>query len=253
MILTIDDNNIIIDTNAPIPLGETLFEKVYLADDNLALQLQEAIFYLLDIDNHETAFLNDVEKYNKYLEVSNNPLPLLNTSFPIMYRYNQGVLESYYDIKDHNQLLLFELTTLIHQQKQTRLCGRCKKYFILKGNYDTKYCSRMYMQKHKPVSCVRLATNENYKSKLNDNPILQEYNRAYKRMYSVALKRFRYSGEPINTKAGLFLELAYLRDKYLQLYEQLENDTEREALVLEFMDKVGNKPLKKKQLPPSVD
>ena len=69
MILTIDDNNIIIDTNAPIPLGETLFEKVYLADDNLALQLQEAIFYLLDIDNHETAFLNDVEKYNKYLEL----------------------------------------------------------------------------------------------------------------------------------------------------------------------------------------
>ena len=111
----------------------------------------------------------------------------------------------------------------------------------------------MYMQKHKSVSCVRLATNENYKNKLNDTPILQEYSRAYKRMYSVALKRFRYGGEPINTKAGSFLELANLRDKYMQLYEQIENEEERESLVLEFMNEVGNKPLKNKQLPPSID
>jgi len=253
MKITIDDNNIIIDSISPTPLGDTLFTKVSLADDTFALQLQEAIYYLLDIDNTDTVALDSEEKYNKYLEASNNPLPLLDISFPIKYRYNHGSLESYYELKDFNHLLLFELTTLIHQQKQVRLCARCKKYFILKGNYDTKYCSRLYILKHKAITCVRLATSENYKSKLNDNPILLEYNRAYKRMYSIAQKKFRSGGEPINTKAGSFLELANLRDKYMQLYEQLENEEEREALVLEFMNEIGNKPLKKKQLPPSID
>ena len=46
-------------------------------------------------------------------------------------------------------------------------CKRCGKYFIMKGNYDTKYCSRI--AEGETRSCQELAAIDNYKAKIADD------------------------------------------------------------------------------------
>lgn len=60
-----------------------------------------------------------------------------------------------------------------------RKCKRCGKYFIMKGNYDTKYCNRIADGETR--SCQELAAQENYKQKVADNAALPIYNKYYKR------------------------------------------------------------------------
>ena len=40
-------------------------------------------------------------------------------------------------------ILEMEFTKMLEQNIHFRKCKRCGKYFIMKGNYDTNYCSRI--------------------------------------------------------------------------------------------------------------
>ena len=60
-----------------------------------------------------------------------------------------------------------------------RKCKRCGRYFIMKGNYDPNYCTRILDGQTRP--CQELAAQENYKAKANENPALRIYSKYYKR------------------------------------------------------------------------
>lgn len=58
-------------------------------------------------------------------------------------------------------------------------CKRFGKYFRLKGNYHTDYCSRIAEGEGR--NCREIAATEKYKKKTADNQALQIYNKYYKR------------------------------------------------------------------------
>lgn len=51
-----------------------------------------------------------------------------------------------------------EFTKLLEHQVRFRKCGRCERYFILKGNYDTRYCNRIAEGTNR--TCQDLAAQE---------------------------------------------------------------------------------------------
>ena len=98
-------------------------------------------------------------------------LKKLNVSTTVRYQYDN--LHGY---------LMEELYALIQLNVQVKKCGRCHKYFIPKGKYATEYCDRVLPGEK--FSCKKLAAKQTRKAKVDSTPILQEYQRAYKRMYA---------------------------------------------------------------------
>lgn len=87
-----------------------------------------------------------------------------------------------YQYKNLEGYLMEELYALIQTNAHVKKCARCNKYFITKGNYATEYCDRI--MPGEKFSCKKMAAIQTRKEKVKSNPILQEYQRAYKRMYA---------------------------------------------------------------------
>ena len=74
-------------------------------------------------------------------------------------------------------------------------CGRCGKYFIVKGNYHGAYCDRIADGEHR--TCQQLAAQETYLEKLKDNGgknALSVYQKYYKRYFRQSPKRSSQTG-----------------------------------------------------------
>ena len=75
-----------------------------------------------------------------------------------------------------------EFEALISINAKMKRCKRCGKYFLLKGDYNTDYCDRI-LPKEK-FSCKKIAATNARRKKVQSNPILKEYEKAYKRNYA---------------------------------------------------------------------
>ena len=84
-----------------------------------------------------------------------------------------------YDFHSVDEILELELTKMLEQNVHFRKCKRCKKYFIMKGNYDTNYCDRIAPGETR--NCQDIAAQENYKKKIADNAAIPIYSKYYKR------------------------------------------------------------------------
>ncbi|MCR5652555.1 MAG: DUF6076 domain-containing protein [Ruminococcus sp.] len=83
------------------------------------------------------------------------------------------------------EILELELSIMLENDIRFRKCQRCGKYFIMKGNYDTRYCDRIADGETR--SCQELAAQDNYKKKSADNKALPIYSKYYKR-YAARVK-----------------------------------------------------------------
>lgn len=72
-----------------------------------------------------------------------------------------------------------EFSKILEQNIRFRKCKRCGKYFIMKGNYDTRYCDRIAPGERR--KCQDIAAQENYKQKNAGNEALPIYSKYYKR------------------------------------------------------------------------
>jgi len=88
----------------------------------------------------------------------------------------------YVNCQTVKDFVFFEFYTIISQDIEIKKCHRCGKYFIQKGNYHTDYCDRV--PEGKRHTCKKLAAIEARAEKLKSNPILKEFEKAYKRNYA---------------------------------------------------------------------
>lgn len=84
-----------------------------------------------------------------------------------------------YDFGSVDQILELEFTKLLESDVRFRKCQRCGRYFVLQGNYGTRYCGRV--AEGETRSCQELAAQENYKKKAAGRPALAVYDRYYRR------------------------------------------------------------------------
>ena len=83
------------------------------------------------------------------------------------------------------EILELEFTKMLEMDMRFRKCQLCGRYFIMKGNYDTKFCDRV--AEGETRSCQELAAQERYKQKVADNAALPIYSKYYKR-YAARVK-----------------------------------------------------------------
>ncbi|RHU86928.1 hypothetical protein DXC27_09615 [Ruminococcus sp. OM08-7] len=137
-------------------------------------------------------------------------------------RYQYGNLYGY---------LIEELYNLIQLNTHIKKCKFCNKYFIPKGNYASEYCDRIMPGER--FSCKKLAAMQTRKEKVKSNPILQEYERAYKRMYARVTARKLSQKDFKEWTDSASLE----RDRVISAYEASPTP----ELINSFKNYLGNR------------
>jgi hypothetical protein len=84
-------------------------------------------------------------------------------------------------IETLEQMLYFEFIELLKQGSNVKKCKLCGQYFILPNQHETYFCDRIHSEKR---TCKQVGTRKDYSEKVANDPILQEYQRIYKRYYS---------------------------------------------------------------------
>lgn len=87
-----------------------------------------------------------------------------------------------YEFHSVADILNLEFTKLLESDVRFRKCQRCGRYFLMKGNYHTRYCDRVV--DGAKYSCQDLASQENYQKKNEDNHAVRIYNKYYKRYHA---------------------------------------------------------------------
>ncbi len=145
--------------------------------------------------------LTDSEYYARYhKDLFNREYTLENIDFIKESNFNvydvTDILSSYRNITEGyvfgtvDEILELEFTKMLKSNIRIKKCKRCGKYFRLKGNYHTDYCSRIAEGEGR--NCREIAATEKYKKKNADNQALKIYNKYYKRyMARVKVKQLK--------------------------------------------------------------
>ena len=83
-----------------------------------------------------------------------------------------------------DDLLRYELFLLVTQGRRYKFCKNCGKPFIPSGRSDAVYCDRVMDGAEKPCSVIE--ANITMKKKVDGDPVLLMYRRAYQRMRKAA-------------------------------------------------------------------
>ncbi|MEE1139074.1 MAG: DUF6076 domain-containing protein [Acutalibacteraceae bacterium] len=148
--------------------------------------------------NYKIKDTNYSERY--YKELFNKEHTLKNLDFvkesDVSVTFMTGILLTYrnitesYVFRNVDEILELELTKMLKSNIRIKRCKRCGKYFRLKGNYHTDYCSRIAEGEGR--NCREIAASEKYKSKMANNQALKIYNKYYKRyMARVKVKQLK--------------------------------------------------------------
>ena len=122
------------------------------------------------------------EKFNpleRYLNYSHE----LNGKAEIVYTVsNDLTLCEEYIASDISSLLYLEFMKMLQYNIFVRKCENCGRLFAVKGNYNKKYCDRKISGTSK--TCQEVGAVNSFKNKTLKDPIIGEYQRAYKRLYA---------------------------------------------------------------------
>lgn len=83
------------------------------------------------------------------------------------------------------QMLRYEMIKIISNKAPVKPCKNCGKYFIPHGRSNIEYCSRPIADQP-GKNCSHIGAMAVHKQKVQNDPVLSEYSKAYKRMTSRA-------------------------------------------------------------------
>jgi len=124
-----------------------------------------------------------------------------------------------YTFDSPKEALRCEFLKMLELGIKIRKCAVCGKYFIITG-HNGKCCDNLYNDTG--LTCQQVFSDRNYKNKRKQNPILKEYDKAYKRMYA------RYSNKKNLTSkeyAKWKEQAKQERDRALTAYNKSPSDS----------------------------
>lgn len=184
---------------------------------------EEHVNYEIETYANTVPFIPNSEPDSSVLTlgIENNP-NWRNTEIEIIHGY---VFET------PKEALQCEFLKMLELGIKIRKCTVCGKYFIVTG-HNGNCCDNLY--KDTGLTCQQVFADRNYKNKRKQNPILKEYDKAYKRMYA------RYSNKK-NLASDEYTkwknEAARERDKALEAYTKNPS----EAVINNFKQFLHNK------------
>lgn len=100
------------------------------------------------------------------------------------------VAEEVYELETVEEQIFFELFKVIQNNFVINKCENCGRLFIpatannnpfQKARNDQKYCNNLFLDTGK--TCKEIGATNKHKEKVEDSPILKEFNKEYKKMY----------------------------------------------------------------------
>ena len=136
-----------------------------------------------------------------------------------------------YETYNLRNIIAIEFQKMVEHNVKIKKCKHCGKYFILKGDYATEYCDRIV--DGEKFTCKKIAAMHSRKVKIQNNPILKEFERAYKRNYARVTNK-----NMTNEQFRIWVDEATKRRDILSAeYETTPSD----VLISEFKKYLGNK------------
>lgn len=100
------------------------------------------------------------------------------------------IAEEVYELENIEEQIFFELFKVIQNNFVINKCENCGRLFIpattnnnpyQKARNDQKYCNNLYLDTGK--TCKEIGASNKRKEKVEDSPILKEFNKEYKKIY----------------------------------------------------------------------
>lgn len=165
------------------------FDSSILSDNMSDLKEFHGILYDLAyyaIKNVENRYMY-FEDYYKKADLSNYDNPILKARVifnPFEYTITDKEKNLPIDFSTISSLCFFELQEMLYLYKKPKLCKYCNKYFI-SNKSNQVYCNRLQSN---GKTCFEIGNSKKYKNdlftkKTNNDKILAEYMRAYRKIY----------------------------------------------------------------------
>lgn len=203
-------------------LGTLLFRYYKDGRDSELNQLIENVFFKEG---------SPMQNYVEYSAKNHNRYCLQAFRYPTFLLGDYKKIHLAYEVTDDRDLIIIELVHLIRKNSKIRTCRRCNRLFIAKNNHNANYCDRL--DETLGVPCSKLGSAEAYREKLTKNPILQEYQKAYKRLYARMRNGKIEQAEFDEWVRNITIERDILAEKF--------NQTGDFNIVNSFIDRIGNK------------
>lgn len=119
------------------------------------------------------------EILNSTLEELVTPNPLSQEQIDYVKKIDLSMRESYLAY-DAPTIAYLELFKMIQHNLMVKKCAYCGRYFVLKYNYENKYCDRIPQGESK--KCQNLGAMKDFQEKIKSNPANLAYRKAYKKI-----------------------------------------------------------------------
>lgn len=87
-----------------------------------------------------------------------------------------------YEVQSISEMAYLEIYQMLLANTAIKKCDLCGKYFVMKGDYNNKYCDRKAPGKKQ--TCQHLGSSKDFRLRKSNSPTYMEYMKAYKRMHS---------------------------------------------------------------------
>ena len=221
---------------------ETIFNLLYI--DIHKIQEMKSILYALDCTPYTPSFKMPIDNstYRDNADYSIEKLFKTTQFLPQYPHYFFSINRNTHLFKSNSigtrflnisplSFCFTEFFKSLEAQIKFKRCKNCGKLFIPTGNYNIEYCDRLY--KDTNMTCKKIGASNQYKTKVKSNPILKEYNKAYKRNYARIGKNNYTNADFMSWVDTTKIE----RDKISQEYLSTKN----EHLIIEFKQYLGNR------------
>ena len=85
-----------------------------------------------------------------------------------------------YSVNSLEQALYISFMKMVSNKIKVKKCKCCNKFFLVEGRVDTEFCNRLAPNSIK--TCIEICALKKYHEKSNNNPIMKEFQREYKKM-----------------------------------------------------------------------
>jgi hypothetical protein len=129
------------------------------------------------------------------------------------YKNSEFILLETYAVEKIEKALYISFMKMILNEIKVKKCKCCDKYFIPEGRIDTEYCNRTAPNSKK--KCSEIGSMKKYHEKVNNNPILKEFNKEYKKMNArVRLKKISKETFCIWSEEGRLLRIKAISEDW---------------------------------------
>lgn len=123
------------------------------------------------------------------------PKPLIKPAVQYVLA-ESGAIAEQYRASTLAELLYLDLIHLLQQGSGVCRCAHCGRYFLPERGYNYRYCNDRAPGEER--TCREIGAARTRRNKVEDNSILAEYQRSYKRYYARMLKQ-RWTREQFQT------------------------------------------------------